>query len=141
MDNEKDKLMNQKNPTCFEKKIRNINLNFELVCSVRNFSKNDWKRVVAVFVQGNDWEFADWPKNETVTSILLKVKGFHIKYSDTLLNENIKNWNVKVLEINRNKRHFDGSVQNEFWNQMEQFLLQPRYREKGIKAKMPSFNN
>jgi len=121
--------------TTFEKKIKNVNLNFELVCSIRNFSKNDWKRVVAVFVNGNDWEFTDWPKNETVTSILLKVKGFHIKYSDTLLNENIKNWNVKVLEINRNKRHFDGSVQNEFWNQLEQFLMQPRYREKGVKTK------
>ncbi len=91
--------------------------------------------MVAVFVQGNDWEFTDWPKNENVTSILLKVKGFHIKYSDTLLNENIKNWNVKILEINRNKRHFDGSVQNEFWTTLEQFLLQPRYREKGVKAK------
>lgn len=141
LDNEKDKLLNQKNHTNFEKKIRNINLNFEFVCSVRNFTKNDWKRVVAVFVQGNDWEFTDWPKNETVTSILLKVKGIHIKYSDTLLNENIKNWNIKVLEINRHKRHFDGSVQNEFWNQMEQFLMQPRFREKGIKVKIPSFNN
>lgn len=129
-------MINQKkNLTTFEKKIKNVNLNFELVCSIRNFSKNDWKRVVAVFVNGNDWEFTDWPKNETVTSILLKVKGFHIKYSDTLLNENIKNWNVKVLEINRNKRHFDGSVQNEFWNQLEQFLMQPRYREKGVKTK------
>ncbi len=141
LDYEKEKILNQKNHVCFEKKIRNVNLNFELVCNVRNFTKNDWKRVVAVFVQGNDWEFTDWPKNETVTSILLKVKGFHIKYSDTLLNENIKNWNLKVLEINRNKRHFDGSVQNEFWNQMEQFLMQPRFREKGIKSKIQFFNN
>jgi len=141
LDYEKEKILNQKNHISFEKKIRNVNLNFELVCNVRNFTKNDWKRVVAVFVQGNDWEFTDWPKNETVTSILLKVKGFHIKYSDTLLNENIKNWNLKVLEINRNKRHFDGSVQNEFWNQMEQFLMQPRFREKGIKSKIQFFNN
>ncbi len=68
------------------------------------------------------------------------MKGFHVKYSDTLLNENIKKWNVKVLEISRNKRHFDVSVQNDFWNQLEQFLLQPRYREKGVKAKM-LYNN
>ena len=126
---------NQKNCSNFEKNIKNTNINFEIVCSVRHFSKNDWKRVVAVFVQGNDWEFTDWPKNENVTSILLKVKGFHIKYSDTLLNENIKNWNVKVLEINRNKRNFDRSVQNDFWNIMEQFLLQPRFREKIAKSR------
>ena len=137
MNNESNKGSNnnQKNSNTFEKTMKNINLNFEIVCSVRHFTKNDWKRVVAVFVQGNDWEFTDWPKNENVTSILLKVKGFHIKYSDTLLNENIKNWNVKVLEINRNKRHFDRSVQNDFWNIMEQFLLQPRFREKVNKSR------
>lgn len=111
-------------------------MNFEIVCSVRNFTRNDWKRVVAVFVQGNDWEFADWPKNENVVSILLKVKGFHLKYTDTLLNENIKNWNVKVFEINRNKRHFDVSIQNDFWIALEQFLSQPRYREKITKPKL-----
>jgi hypothetical protein len=44
--------------------------------------------------------------------------------------ENVKKWNVKILEINRTKRHFDVSVQNEFWNLIENFLVQPRYREK-----------
>ena len=103
-------------------------MNFEIHCNVRNFSKNDWKRVVAVFVQGNEWEFNDWPKGETITSIFLKVRGFHLKYSDLPLNDNIKKWNVKVLEINRTKRHSVVSVQNLFWTTLEEFLVKPRYR-------------
>lgn len=112
----------------FTKKVLEKDLVFEISSNVRNFSKNDWKRVVAVFVQGDDWEFKDWPKLETPTSILLKVKGFHLKYKDLPINENVKKWNVNVLEISRSKRHFDVSVQNEFWTILEEFLSQPRKR-------------
>ena len=123
----------QKINNCFVRKICDKEINFEIHSNVRNFYRNDWKRVVAVFVQGSDWEFTDWPKSESITSILLKIKGFHLKYSDLPLNENVKKWNVKVLEVNRFKRHFDVFVQNEFWNILESFLIQPRYREKGSK--------
>lgn len=114
--------------------IKNQVINFEIRDNVRKFSKSDWKRVVAVFVQGNDWEFNDWPKSESRITIFLKVKGYHLKYSDSPLNDNIKQWNVKVLEINRNKRHLDGAVQNDFWNDLESFLQLPRYREKTFQS-------
>jgi parafibromin len=116
----------------FKKNVLGKELTFEVHSNVRNFNKSDWKRIVAVFVQGSDWEFSDWPKNENITSILMKIKGFHLKYSDLPTNENVKKWNVKVLEINRFKRHVDGIIQTEFWNLMEQFLDQPRYREKKL---------
>lgn len=55
------------------------------------------------------------------------------------LNENCRKWNVKILEVNkfliqihRNKRHFDGSVNNELWTAIEEFLSLPRYREKNV---------
>ena len=76
---------------------------FEICDNVRSFTKNDWKSVVSVFVQGDDWEFKDWPKGENVTTILQKVKGFHLKYQDLPTNPNVKKWNVKILEISRNK--------------------------------------
>jgi len=116
--------------TTFKKNIKGKEVFFEIYNNVRNFEKTDWKRVVAVFVQGVEWEFNDWPKSETIISILLKIKGFHLKYNDAQLNENLKKWNIKILEIHRNKRHFDGSVNNEFWTLMEEFLNLPRYREK-----------
>ena len=76
-------------------------MNFEIFNDVKKFEKSDWKRVVAVFVQGVEWEFKDWPKSETIISILLKIKGFHLKYNDIQLNENCKKWNVKILEVNK----------------------------------------
>ena len=128
--------MNMNKTNSFVQSIKGKELNFEIHSNVRTFSKSDWKRVVAVFVQGYDWEFTDWPKNESITSILQKIKGFNLKYSDLPANENVKKWNVKKLEINRFKRHFDVSVQNEFWRTLEEFLLQPRYRDKNANSKM-----
>ncbi len=112
----------------FSYRIQGKDLNFEICSNVRRFNKNDWKRVVAVFVQGDDWEFKDWPKNETVSTILQKVKGYFLKYEDTPTNKNVKNWNVQILEISRNKRHFDVSIQNKFWNTLSDFLSAPRKR-------------
>ena len=112
----------------FSYRIQGKDLNFEICSNVRRFKKNDWKRVVAVFVQGDDWEFKDWPKNETVSTILQKVKGYFLKYEDTPTNKNVKNWNVQILEISRNKRHFDVSIQNKFWSSLSEFLSAPRKR-------------
>ena len=112
----------------FQYKINGKDLIFEICSNVRKFNKNDWKRVVAVFVQGDNWEFKDWPKSENISTILQKVKGYYLKYKDNPLNNNIKKWNVEILEISRNKRHFDLSLQNKFWNSLSDFLNSPRKR-------------
>ena len=112
----------------FQYKILGKDLIFEICSNVRKFNRNDWKRVVAVFVQGDDFEFKDWPKGENVSTILQKVKGYYLKYEDNPLNNNIKKWNVEILEISRLKRHFDSSLQNKFWNSLSEFLSSPRKR-------------
>jgi hypothetical protein len=86
--------------TSFKRNIKGKEITFELINNVKKLEKNDWKKVVAVFVKGDDWEFSDWPKNETIINIFLKVKGFHLKYNDLPKNENVKKWNVKILEVN-----------------------------------------
>ena len=125
---EKELCEEESNDNTFGYKIKDKDLIFEICCNVRKFTKNEWKRVVAVFVQGDDWEFKDWPKSENVSTILQKVKGFYLKYKDMPLNKNINKWNVKILEISRTKRHFDISLQNDFWNSLTDFLLLPRKR-------------
>ena len=124
----KEEIKSDNKKHVFTKKILGKELMFEICDNVRTFTRNEWKRVVGVFLQGDDWEFRDWPKSETVTSILQKVKGFHLKFQDMPLNDNVKKWNVKILEISRTKRHVDVSIQNEFWNVMNEFLSQPRKR-------------
>ena len=83
--------------TTFVKSINGKDINFEVHDSVRGLSKDDWKRVVAVFVNGSEWEFRDWPKGENTLSIFLKIKGFYMKYSDLPTPPNVLKWNVKIL--------------------------------------------
>ena len=125
---EKDLVVEDNSDNNFFYKIQGKDLLFEICSNVRKFNKNDWKRVVAVFVQGDDWEFKDWPRSENPSTILQKVKGYYMKYNNNPTNKNIKKWNVQTLEISRNKRHFDASIQNKFWNSLSQFLSVPRKR-------------
>ena len=127
-DEEKELCVEDSQDNTFSYKIQGKDLLFEICSNVRKFNKNDWKRVVAVFVQGDDWEFKDWPKSENVSTILQKVKGYYLTYEDIPKNNNIKKWNVQPLEIYRNKRYCDGSLQNKFWNSLSEFLSSPRKR-------------
>lgn len=47
------------------------------------------------------------------------VKGFHLKWSEMPLDNNVKNWAVTVLSLNRNRRHLDRAVLQEFWEQLD----------------------
>jgi hypothetical protein len=127
-EDENDLLNDDISDNNFYYKIQGKDLMFEICSNVRKFNKNDWKRVVAVFVQGDDWEFSDWPRSENPSTILQKVKGYYMKYNNNPVNKNIKKWNVQILEISRNKRHFDVSIQNKFWSSLSEFLSAPRRR-------------
>ena len=127
-EDENDLLNDDISDNNFYYKIQGKDLMFEICSNVRKFNKNDWKRVVAVFVQGDDWEFSDWPRSENPSTILQKVKGYYMKYNNNPVNKNIKKWNVQILEISRNKRHFDISIQNKFWSSLSEFLSAPRKR-------------
>ena len=41
----------------------------------------DWENVVAVFVQGESWQFKGW-KWESPVELFSHVKGFWLKYED-----------------------------------------------------------
>ena len=127
-EDENDLINEDANDNNFFYKIQGKDLLFEICSNVRRFNKSDWKRVVAVFVQGDDWEFSDWPRSENPSTILQKVKGYYMKYNNNPTNKNIKKWNVQILEISRNKRHFDVSIQNKFWSSLSEFLSAPRKR-------------
>lgn len=83
----------------FFKDILGKQLKFEVRSDVYNFSKYDWRRVVAVFVKGVEWEFENWPSNETSLSILLKVKGFYLKYDDLPISANVQKLKVSIKNV------------------------------------------
>ena len=43
------------------KRINGDPITFEIYDNVETFEPKQWKRVVAVFLSGNEWQFKRWP--------------------------------------------------------------------------------
>lgn len=122
--------VNPSGPLMFNKKIRGKIVTFEVYDQTFSFSKAHWRRTVAVFVQGPRYQFKDWPMANDLITLFLTFRGFYINYQDSPIDENVKKLYVKILQISRNKRHFDKTVQHEFWNELEKFIFAPRFKSK-----------
>ncbi|KAF7837314.1 protein CDC73-like protein [Senna tora] len=83
----------------------------------------DWDRVVAVFVLGKEWQFKDWPFKDHI-EIFNKIIGFYMRFEDDSLEsaKNVKQWNVKIISISKNKRHQDRAAALEVWERLEEFV-------------------
>jgi hypothetical protein len=105
-------------------------------------------QVAAVFVDGKQWQFKDWPKfggesYKDVTTILSKgarvsgevakvsdcsrtVKGYHVKYDDEKTDRAVADMNVEVLMIPRYKRHLDQAAVKRFWDTLIEYMKMRR---------------
>ncbi|XP_065863277.1 protein CDC73 homolog [Euphorbia lathyris] len=83
----------------------------------------DWDRVVAVFVLGKEWQFKDWPYKDHV-EIFNKIIGFFMRFEDDSVESAkiVKQWNVKIISISKNKRHQDRAAALEVWDRLEEFV-------------------
>lgn len=83
----------------------------------------DWDRVVAVFVLGKEWQFKDWPFKDHV-ELFNKIIGFYMRFEDDSVEsvKTVKQWNVKIISISKNKRHQDRPAALEVWNRLEEFV-------------------
>ncbi|KAL2987045.1 hypothetical protein AAZX31_11G008000 [Glycine max] len=84
---------------------------------------DDWDRVVAVFVLGKEWQFKDWPFKDHV-EIFNKIIGFFMRFEDDSLEscKTVKQWNVKIISISKNKRHQDRAAALDVWERLEDFV-------------------
>ena len=112
----------------FEKEIAGKNIQFEVYNSVISFTKRHWKRVVAVFVHGEKWQFKDWPTKESMVDIFLKIKGYYITYHDVKPPAYIGKINVEQHTLDRTMRHGDQKLKDEIWNGLTNFMLKERYK-------------
>ncbi|UYV62848.1 CDC73, partial [Cordylochernes scorpioides] len=78
-------------------------------------SSEDWERVVAVFVQGPTWQFKGWPWDGNPVEIFSKIKGFHLKWDELKLDDNVSKWAVDVIQLSKSKRHLDRANLLKFW--------------------------
>lgn len=85
-----------------------------------------WSRVVCAFVTGAKWQMADWPfkgiEQGNMVDTFAHVKGFHLKYDTDTLAPIIQSWDVTVLNLDKNNRHKDQALIQEFWTTLDRFI-------------------
>lgn len=96
---------------------------YEVRDKTSGLKKEDWDRVVAVFVLGKEWQFKDWPFKDHV-EIFNKIIGFYVRFEDDSVESAkiVKQWNVKIISISKNKRHQDRAAALEVWGRLEEFV-------------------
>lgn len=114
------------------RKLGGESVGFEVVNSVLGFSESQWKRVVAVFVNGQEWQFKDWVEamdgKKRYTELFLRVRGYYLHFHDQAVPEFVARLNIKPLVLQRNKRHQDVTVFTEVWTDLEHFLRKEKFQ-------------
>jgi hypothetical protein len=105
----------------FEYTPRNGNpIKFLIVDNVTELRGRDWSNVIAVFAQGQEWQFKQYPKDwGGVAGIFSHTKGFYMHYEDEKVPKTVATWNVKALPVNKLKRHHDGTAARKFWDDID----------------------
>jgi parafibromin len=119
-------------------------LHFKVVDSAQDLKPQDWcaslpllpvpltcgrrrDRVVAVFSNGQPWQFRGWKWAEPA-DLFANVVGLYAHWDDEKLPDSIRSWNVRRLPVSRHKRHLDAKVALDVWASIEAFMLK-RKRE------------
>lgn len=97
------------------------NCKYMVIDNIALLTKDDWKRVVAVFVSGAEWQFKGWPWN-SIASIFDHVCAFHLHYDDELLNPKIATWRCQRLTVSKIKRYKDRSMILDMWTHLLDFV-------------------
>lgn len=110
------------------RRIGNKVVHFDVYDSVTNFTESRWTRVVAVFVNGQEWQFKEWKNKDTKRELFARVRGYYIHYVNTQIPPALNRWNIKRLELQRHKRHHDMTIRNNFWSDLEDFLRREKFQ-------------
>jgi parafibromin len=102
------------------------NVPFRVLDNPNRLSPEDWDRVVAVFVQGPAWQFKGWPWDGNPVEIFSRIKAFHLKFDEMKLDANVAKWSVSVLQVSRHKRHLDRANLNNFWSQLDAYMMKSK---------------
>ncbi|CAM9124173.1 unnamed protein product [Chrysoparadoxa australica] len=97
-------------------------MTFRIIDNPTRLRKKDWDNVVCVLVQGAAWQFKGWEFDQPVT-LFQHCLGVHVKYDDVQVDERVASWNVRILEVNKHKRHRDKPSSLEFWRMVDEFML------------------
>lgn len=98
-------------------------LRFLVVDSVERFKPDYWERVVAVFTTGQSWQFRTYANGLNNPNLLFqKVKGFCLCFSGDPIPDNIKSWNVDVIQVDKVHRFRDRETVEGLWDSLEKWM-------------------
>ena len=67
-----------------ERKINGESVTVEIHDTVSGFSETQWNRVVAVFINGFEWQFKDWTEKlsgqKKYVELFLRVRGYYLHF-------------------------------------------------------------
>lgn len=86
---------------------------YRLVDEPVKLEKDDWNRVVGIFVVGRAWQFKNWPYN--LDQLFTKFPLFYIKYAREPVDLIIKSWPVNIIEISKTDWRRNRAAIERFW--------------------------
>ncbi|TPX43737.1 hypothetical protein SeMB42_g04609 [Synchytrium endobioticum] len=100
---------------------------YQILDYADKFKDDEWNRVVAVFTDGKAWQFTNWKRGgkdfKEPVDIFQKYRGYALVYHNDNLTPPLANWNVKFLRVHRTSRHTDAHLLNEFWQDLERWIV------------------
>ncbi|KAK6464519.1 accessory factor associated with RNA polymerase II [Scheffersomyces coipomensis] len=98
-----------------------------VVDNVEMFNKPEyWDRVVAIFTTGQTWQFAKY-KYSKPEELFQKYAGYYFAYQAEPTPQQIKEWNVTEIKVDRDKRFRDKMIVRDFWADVEKILIAKGY--------------
>lgn len=120
---------NRDDHTLIERCIEGKVWTFEVRDTVKNFTKHQWERVVAVVADGTEWQFKGWPFASLV-DLFTTMKGIYFNALGVAPPVHVTQWAVHMLPLAPLEfQHRFLAVRDAFWNEVETFLLSYRMRK------------
>lgn len=95
-------------------KMRDRNIIFEITNNPTLLTHSQWDNVIAIFVLGRNVQFTGWPETN-ISKLFAKYKGFFLKYDRSKATE-LKDWNVKTINIQQMTHYEDADVAKNLWD-------------------------
>lgn len=102
---------------------------FEVRDSVKNFTKSQWLRTVAVIVDGNEWQFKNWPF-DTVVDLFCTMRGVYFQDTGHPLPKHVSGWPCLKLPIpTSTNAHRWANLRDVIFKDIEEFMNTARIKK------------
>lgn len=114
--------------TVQHKDSRGVLCEYKVVDNPCKLGRAGWLRVAAVFVLGPKWQFTGWnwarPERGDMSppEIFRRCLACHLHFVDDPYHENIPKWSLRLLNLDRARRHMDAVTAGKFWRDLDEFL-------------------